>query len=422
MRVQLNGFDDMAKQKVEINPYRDAAAAASSRLWWLHSLALGGGGSALLLAAAGIHPTSITLGVLLIAAAAASTWFLSMRHESELAALLERALAAQDCKKDMARQHVAGVERLCGSVLPIWAKHIESSKLEAQQAIDSLAQRFAAISARLEAQVTASQDVAANANGTDQAGVVAVLAGCEQELKPVVEALKGALEAKNAMLKEIGDLARFTGELKKMAADVENIASQTNLLALNAAIEAARAGESGRGFAVVADEVRKLSGLSEQTGKRISEKVEFVNQAMASAVRTARQTAQQDARVVTDSETTIRSVLERFNEAITVLTRSADLLRTESAGIRGEVSELLVSLQFQDRMSQVLSQVEADMKKLTQRLTEFERDRTQGGLPNQIDAAAWMKDMEQSYSTEEQRINHNGGRPMAPAPSETRFF
>ena len=116
---------------------------------------------------------------------------------------------------------------------------------------------------------------------------MALFRASQDDLNAIIASLRSALEEKEALLKSVFELSAFTDELQKMAEDVGNIAGQTNLLALNAAIEAARAGEAGRGFAVVADEVRKLSNMSGETGKKISEKVGAVNQAIAATLVTA---------------------------------------------------------------------------------------------------------------------------------------
>ncbi|MDP1897052.1 MAG: methyl-accepting chemotaxis protein, partial [Sulfurimicrobium sp.] len=96
----------------------------------------------------------------------------------------------------------------------------------------------------------------------------------------VIESLRAALKHSDELQDSVGGLVQYIDQLKEMAASVADIADRTNLLALNAAIEAARAGEAGRGFAVVADEVRKLSNLSGETGRRISEKIKGISQAI----------------------------------------------------------------------------------------------------------------------------------------------
>ena len=246
--------------------------------------------------------------------------------------------------------------------------------------------------------------------------MVSLFERSHDELNAIVTSMRAALDAKATLLHEIQDLSRFTIELQKMAEEVGNIASQTNLLALNAAIEAARAGEAGRGFAVVADEVRKLSTLSGDTGKKIVTMVATIGDAIASTLQISSQYAAQDEQMVATSGTLIESVLDRLQGAADELGHSTDTLLAESRHIGNEISDVLVALQFQDRVSQILSHVINDLRKLDQQLAA-----AQEGAPCVFDADAWLADLASTYTMREQ-VDVHSGRQVAQEDSDITFF
>lgn len=318
-----------------------------------------------------------------------------------------------------------GLDALCEALLPIWGRHLDTVRAQTEEAITALAARFAAISSRLDAAMLASVQAAGDMAGDagNQGGLVGLLESSRKDLDGVAAALRSALEVKTAMLGRIHELAGFTRELRDMAAAVATIADQTNLLALNAAIEAARAGEAGRGFSVVADEVRKLSGLSGQTGKDMAQRVEAVGEAIAAILRAAEQFAEQDARAVAHSEQAIAGVLGRFEQATGGLSASATVLQAEGQAMQGEIAEVLVALQFQDRCSQILGHVTTDLERLQQRVAESRAGIAAGEQPAALDAADWLAVFSRSYTTLEQVDNHHGnGGAGSAAPAEITFF
>jgi len=330
-----------------------------------------------------------------------------------------RAGESNQCEKR--NRCIGGLDRLCLDVLPVWSGQIEMARAHTEEAAIALASRFADISQRLEASVSASHGAAGH--GAEGNALVVLLNEAQTELDSIIASLRNALSTKETLLHEVTALSSHTEALQRMAKDVGDIAKQTNLLALNAAIEAARAGEVGRGFAVVADEVRKLSTLSGETGKKISETVETVNKAIADTLQVSRQYAEQDEALVSDSSAVIGHVVSRFGQAATDLSEASESMRQESHAIGLEVAEVLVALQFQDRVSQVLQLVNNDLRKLQDNIQDSERQLMTGASIKPIEAAQWLAELSHTYTMPEQHTIHNGGASAPVADSnEITFF
>ena len=347
-----------------------------------------------------------------------AAWF-AARAFRRLDEALRRAESAP-AESQSTVQRVEGLDHLCQQVLPIWSRHVESSRAMTEEAIVNLSASLSGIVSRLEATAAHSEKTAGGLADASGDSIVATLGACQRDLDQVLASLAETVQAKTEMLAEVGRLAGFTAELDQMASEVAAIANRTNLLALNAAIEAARAGEAGRGFAVVADEVRKLSTLSGETGQRIRQKVEIISKAMLGTQQTAERSAEQDRRTLSQSETTIRGVLGTFRQTADKLTQSSEALQRESLGVRDEVQSILVNLQFQDRMSQVLSHVRNDIGKLKGHIDEALGAQAVDAAA--VDAGAWLAEMEDTYATDEQRANHQGRGAAGNAGGSISFF
>ncbi|AXE30670.1 hypothetical protein DK842_12620 [Chromobacterium phragmitis] len=85
------------------------------------------------------------------------------------------------------------------------------------------------------------------------------------------------------------------------------------------------------------------------------------------------------------------------------------------------VEDVLTNLQFQDRVSQILSHVQNDIWQLEAALHEALH--SEGELPSPPDTDAWLTALKNSYTTHEQRALHNrDGGDKAPGPSDITFF
>ena len=151
----------------------------------------------------------------------------------------------------------------------------------------------------------------------------------------------------------------------------------------------------------------------------MSAKVDIINNAITQLVQAASTSADQDSHSVGASEQSIQLVLERFQNITGRLAESADLLKQESYGIRDEMTDVLVNLQFQDRVSQILSHVRDNMNALHDHLRQARQ------APDQavsIDARQWLASMEATYATDEQRRTHHGNDAAQQNSQDITFF
>lgn len=289
------------------------------------------------------------------------------------------------------------VSNLWGGVLPVWSGQVHAARHYMGQAMSALTTQFAGMSQRLNTTMVQASEKSGG-------GLMASLAESQQQLTAVLGELQSALKAKDELHQHIASITTHVGNLHQMANDVGLIARQTNLLSLNAAIEAARAGESGRGFSVVAKEVRHLSQASARTAERISVVIEQVAGAMAKANEVHLVATAQNDLIVHRAGETITQVVERIEALAQASMQASDSMLAEGAAIQAEINEVLVSVQAQDRISQILEHTELDVRRMGEQLMC-------AGSSLDLNEASWLEALKATYTTPEELAVHEG-RPL----------
>ena len=273
-------------------------------------------------------------------------------------------------------------------IVPAWAKQLELARYQGNNSINELSETFAGIRNKLDIAIETSQ--ATSGDMHSETGLIHVMKTADTELNQIIHSLNEAMSGRDELLSEISNLTTIADELSKMGEEVAGIASQTNLLALNAAIEAARAGEAGRGFAVVADEVRTLSTRSGETGARITERIGQVNSTLFNTLEKTQKFTEQDAILIADAEKTIEMVVEQYRNSGTQIIESAGQLEEESKSVKVAIDEVIVSLQFQDSVSQILDQINNNMNELSPHVEECISAISNGTNSKSIDKEQWL--------------------------------
>ncbi|WP_313771342.1 methyl-accepting chemotaxis protein [Rheinheimera sp. 4Y26] len=357
---------------------------------------------ALLLVVVGLSGLSLGLSILfalLLLASAAVIYWQWADTTPEMTPSTTQAL-----QPDTSYQHFsANLLSLVHQLMPLWNKQSTLVKEQTEEAVLNLNQRFQQLFDLLN-------DPQQAQSGRQNQDLILMIEQSESKLLEMTRQLNEAQRNRQMMLEEIQQLTKVTEALQSMTAEVGDIAAQTNLLALNAAIEAARAGESGRGFAVVATEVRALSNRSGEAGRRIRERVADVTKALTKVVQDSESLVETEQQAISQTEQTIHGVITDYEQAVRVITDNNDRLEQQSRHVQQQLSDVIVNLQFQDRVSQILSHVMSDMDKLRQKCTEMLSDIQQDNQPQLISTEQWLTELEKTYTTLEQASVHRGGQ------------
>ena len=171
-------------------------------------------------------------------------------------------------------------------------------------------------------------------------------------------------------------------------------------------------------LSTLSQEVRQLSMRSAETGKEITNRVNLISSAILAASQAAEQSSEAEDKSMQSAEGMIEAVLSEFRQMTDALAASSALLKQESIGIQGEVGEALVQLQFQDRVSQVMSHVRQNMERLPPLLRENRDLYVAAGQLAPLDPEPLMRELQKTYAMAEEHAVHSGARLAAPAAAE----
>lgn len=215
----------------------------------------------------------------------------------------------------------------------------------------------------LERKVARQREIAATLANSDSAASQAGEVASIEAFITAVERMFGQLIDEGSQFAKLA--VEMTGTLDNMATnmthlvdsfgEVERIAEQTNLLALNAAIEAARAGSAGRGFAIVAAEVGKLAARSTSLSNVVRTTIAGIQNDLSDANVNMSAVVSKDDEYRRNSQSSLKHVFEDGRNVHEQTQRTLVALSENAQEVSADVRGVVISLQFHDLTSQLLT-------------------------------------------------------------------
>jgi methyl-accepting chemotaxis protein len=306
----------------------------------------------------------------------------------------------------------AGTRLLASQVVPVWQRQLEASRAEAEQGLGGLLESFNELSNGLAAAIAAAEQGQQNQLGAGAADEIVARRQdlVEQMLAPAqaLRAFRGEVQAELVALAELLVAFRRTGK------DLDTLGRHARLVAMNASIEANRAGQSQAGFGAVAREVLGLATDTAGHAQRLLERLGDAERRLG-ALRSRLELDTGNAETLTmELQQRARAIVVALVGDMGDALAGSRELRDTSRQLQGALEGVFVGFQFQDRFSQMLGSVLADMTRFVDWLGE-------GRAASHADAVAWLKRLDESYTMEQQRSHHHGTTHVG-ASAAVEFF
>lgn len=186
------------------------------------------------------------------------------------------------------------------------------------------------------------------------------------------------------IIDQLHSTAGHVDTIVEHADKIDNLARETRFIAMNARIEAQRAGESGRTFKVVAEEVKRLAKASSELSVRIRREVSETHASLQLTHRTASGLAGHDMSSVIESRGAIVGAIEKLAEVNSTLQETLVSVGTM-------VDSAVRALQFEDMVTQLLTDTMNRLRKLGQMTGELLRDDGAGAAIDVAELSSELK-------------------------------
>jgi methyl-accepting chemotaxis protein len=236
-------------------------------------------------------------------------------------------------------------------VLPVAGAQLRDVDRQVADAVGAISSSFAKMAERAQSVVGEASRVVGG-TGAESEGVEGLLRHARSVLEELLTHMVGDGEVCTLLLARMDALQQDMAEVTRAIEEVERIALANTILALNARIEAAHLGDLGQGFELVAQELWHQAEGSNAITQSIRDVVKRLSRDAGAAGRSIRTLACADPANLAAVRQSVAGTLAAIETQHGDMKNSLHGVAAQSEELAGEIQNAVVSLQFQDRVSQ----------------------------------------------------------------------
>ena len=225
-------------------------------------------------------------------------------------------------------------------------------------------------------------------------------------LSELLSQVRQTSQSTQQMAEMLSDIENDLQDVESCMAQIEYIANRSRMVSLNGQIEAARAQEHGDGFAVVASETGDLARNVSETSQKIRDVVDRMSESLRKTAEQTRRLVAADQEATAACEQRVEAMLSSLADYQRSLESNLASTKTSSDQLAHAISHAVMTLQFQDAVSQ-------RMKHVTETMTEIRDSFGDIMGPVQSHSAKrrtqeWLDKLAESYCVDDERLVLSG--------------
>ena len=310
--------------------------------------------------------------------------FLWDRHVDAMLLINSHWAKDENCKINAVASYTNELERLLLSISPILSLHVMDSRESTEQEIISLANRFAEMASTLQ-QIVESTDT--SFEGESHFYLDSVINGSHDLLQSVLASLRLHHQIKYDIKDELQQLSTDINSLSLVSTKMHTLYLKLLTLKTNE--------NQASNFDVI---IGNLASDVLEIDQQLSNKIHKIKTKVEATLNASDNFMQTNDLTLSQLEANIDRILSHLNLASNHYHDNVKALRNNAEQIRGEINEVLIALQFQDRVSQILTQVENNLLNLQKTIETIQQQGTnRDGNMLQVDAA--VEHIEENYKS-----------------------